>query len=257
MVKEVKDIVTVTTNRQVKKTNSNVIVTCLTGDYEKPTDGFKKENGFDYILFCDKEIETKSWECVVVEFKDGNNLSHTKKQRFVKTHLCELLGEYDLVIYVDANTIIDKKLYDYINKHKNNVVTFKKHARNCVYKEIEACRKIGKENNEVLDIVKKRLEEEKYPKNNGLFENNIIVLKPNDENVNRLMRLWWNEIYYYSKRDQLSLNYVIWKNKLNKLISSAITRDFPPKKHTEEETIKPLNVPIKNKKNVINPLSSW
>lgn len=234
MVKELYDIITITADRKVEKENNKAIVTCLIGDYEKPTDGFKKEKGFDYILYCDREIETKSWECVVVKFKDGNGLSNTKRQRFVKTHLCELLSEYDLVTYIDANTTIDKKLYDYINKHKNNAVTFKKHTCNCIYKEIEACRKKEKETNEILDIIEERLKKEEYPKNNGLFENNIFILHPSNENVKKLMGLWWNEIFNYSKRDQLSLNYVIWKNHLDYFISSATTRDFPPKKHIND-----------------------
>ena len=29
------------------------------------------------------------------------------------------------------------------------------------------------------------------------------------------MKIWWNEIRNYSYRDQLSLNYVIWKKNLN------------------------------------------
>lgn len=231
MVSEINDIITVSIKDKPITKNKNVIVTSLIGDYEKPTDGFEHMPGFDYILYTDKPIRLKSWKTIIVEFNSGKELSNTKKQRFIKTHLTEILNEYDLVCYVDANTIINETLYDYINKNKGNIVTFKKHIRNCVYDEIDACIKAKKESKGICESVRKRLINENYPKNNGLFENNVIVLKPNNERLSRLMKLWWKEIYNYSKRDQLSLNYVIWKNHFEDIISVSQTSMFTPKKH--------------------------
>lgn len=234
MVSEVNDIITVHIKDKPITKNKKVIVTCLIGNYEKPTDEFEHMPGFDYILYTDKPIKLKSWKTIIVEFNSGKELSSTKKQRFIKTHLTEILNEYELVCYVDANTTINKVLYEHIDKNKGNIVTFKKHIRNCVYDEINACIKAKKESNGICELVRKRLTDENYPKNNGLFENNVIVLKPNNKRLNELMRLWWREIYNYSKRDQLSLNYVIWKNHFEDIISVSEAKCFTPKKHKKK-----------------------
>lgn len=49
-----------------------------------------------------------------------------------------------------------------------------------------------------------------YPKNNGLICDGILVRKNNDI-VNNVMNNWWSEINCGSVRDQLSFNFVSWK----------------------------------------------
>lgn len=209
-----------------------LIVTSIIGGYEKPTDGFGKNIKYDYILVSDKEINTKCWKNYVINFKTDSDLSSTKKQRYVKTHLCELFKQYELICYVDGNTTIDNNLYQYIENNKNNLVTFKKHIkRDCIYDEINVCERIRKEKKEVCEKLRERYLSEGYPKHNGLFENNVIVIRPKNEDVRNLFKLWWREIYYNSQRDQLSLNYVIWKNHLDNIISVSDTKIFKPKKH--------------------------
>ena len=56
---------------------------------------------------------------------------------------------------------------------------------------------------------------EGYPKNNGLATNPIIVRNHNDSDAIAVMEDWWSEIKYNSKRDQLSFNYIVWKNQFN------------------------------------------
>jgi hypothetical protein len=57
-----------------------------------------------------------------------------------------------------------------------------------------------------------RYAEENYPQNNGLATNPILLRKHNDPKIIKTMEDWWTEIKYGSKRDQLSFNYVAWKN---------------------------------------------
>ena len=53
---------------------------------------------------------------------------------------------------------------------------------------------------------------EGYPQNNGLAFTCVVVRKHNDSDTINLMENWWTEIKYGSKRDQLSFDYVAWKN---------------------------------------------
>jgi len=43
-------------------------------------------------------------------------------------------------------------------------------------------------------------------------KNNIIFRKHNSDNIVKLMNDWWEELNTQTKRDQLSLAYVLWKN---------------------------------------------
>lgn len=212
--------------------NNIAIYTCITGGYDTPTDGFEQKEGYDYFLFSDIPIEVKSWKNMIMTFHNAESLSNVKRQRFVKTHPFVVLQDYDIVVWVDANTDISQKLYDYIEKNKDNSITFKNHPnRDCIYDEIRVCVAVRKENAIVGGCVMNKLLSEKYPHHNGLYETNIIISHPQDERVRELFVKWWNEIHTNSHRDQLSLNYVIWKNHLEDVVHAETTYDFNPKIH--------------------------
>lgn len=217
-----------------------LIYTAISGHYEIPTDGFERKDGYEYILFSDNDINVVSWKALKVDFFNAEYLSSVKKARFLKTHPHALFKEdYDAVVYVDSNTSIDEKLYKYIDENINNYITFKQHNdRNCIYDEIMACYYSHKEEPGILLKLYNRYIKEGYPLNNGLFETNVIISHYKDPVVIKLMNLWWEEIIKNSHRDQLSLNYVIWKNNFNDIVTSVKTLDFPPKRHNSIQTIK-------------------
>jgi hypothetical protein len=62
------------------------------------------------------------------------------------------------------------------------------------------------------------------------METNIIIRK-GKEFVKRLMEEWWQEIKKNSHRDQLSINYVIWKQGIKDKVHVVTTCDFPPMGH--------------------------
>lgn len=212
--------------------NRIAIYTCITGGYDIPTDGFEHKEGYDYLLFSEAPIQTKSWKNLIASFNSESNLTVVKKQRFIKTHPFDILKDYDIVVWIDGNTDVNEKLYKYVEENKDNIITFKKHPdRDCIYKEIKTVIKGRKEEREIGELVYNNLMREGYPVNNGLFETNIIILHPNNEDVKTLFNAWWREIEKFSKRDQLSLNYVIWKLHYENLVTVRETSDFKPKLH--------------------------
>lgn len=229
--------------KEEKETNDKILIyTGLIGDYDIPYDNFRHKEGYDYVLLSDVPIETKSWENRIVSFGNGENLSPIKKARYLKTHPHELFNKnYDFVVWVDANTFINDKLYKYINKYKDSVITFKEHNdRDCVYDEIMVCAAANKETPIMALKVYDKCARSGYPRKIGLFETNIIISHYTDSRVIELMDNWWNEIFHNSHRDQLSLNYVIWKNHYEDWISSAQTKDFPPRKHVTKAELEAI-----------------
>lgn len=212
---------------------SNIaIFTCITGGYEMPTDNFEKKDGYDYFLFCDSIIPVNSWKLFIPKFSDDPKLHDIKKQRMIKTHPHWILPDYDITVWIDANTNIDQKLYDYIEKYKDNIITFKKHPdRDCIYDELKEVVFWSKETQNNGQFLFNKYKKEMYPAHNGLYETNIIISHPKDINVQIIYDKWWKQIYEYSHRDQLSLNYILWKNKLDRFVTVSDTKDFPPKHH--------------------------
>jgi len=68
-----------------------------------------------------------------------------------------------------------------------------------------------------------KYKKEAFPKNFGIGENNILFRKHNSEKGVKIMNDWWDELNSQTKRDQLSLAYVLWKNgeKFNFMDESA------------------------------------
>ena len=62
-----------------------------------------------------------------------------------------------------------------------------------------------------------------FPREFGLSENNIIFRKHNIDLIIEMMNTWWYELNNETKRDQLSLGYILWKNnkQYNFMIESA------------------------------------
>lgn len=207
------------------------IFTCITGGYDTPCDDFEHVDGFDYIMFSDVPIQTNSWKNFIISF-DTDTLSQVKKQRYIKTHPHVILKDYDIAVWIDANTSVDDKLYKYIEENKNNAITFKKHPdRDCIYDEIKEVVLRGKENKKIGEFLYNRYQKEEFPNHYGLYETNIIISHPNSEGVQNLFEKWWGEIYKNSHRDQLSLNYIIWKYNLKEFISETASKHFKPKNH--------------------------
>ena len=50
-----------------------------------------------------------------------------------------------------------------------------------------------------------------FPANNGMVATGVMIRKHTIE-VKLFCRSWWNEVFEHSKRDQLSFNFVAWRD---------------------------------------------
>lgn len=192
--------------------NKNVIYTCITGKYEPLIEIPYKEEGFDYVCFTDdKEMTSETWEIRQIE-TDVKIENSRRLQRYVKINAHEFLSEYDLSIYVDGNIPIIGNINEMIEKyHETYLTTFQHPYRNCIYDEGAMC-SIGKKDNAFI-IFKQMIKyaKEEYPQDNGLVETKMIIRNHNEKECIELMEGWSNELMNNSVRDQLSFNYILWK----------------------------------------------
>ena len=134
--------------------------------------------------------------------------------RYIKLFPHLFFKDYELSIYFDGSFSLNGDLNELLLRILNPSfdLYFLQHPeRNKIFQEFSAVIISKKETREVIDIIEKRYIEENFPDKLGLTENCIIIRKHNKKNIIKLMEVWWNEIKNYSYRDQLSLNYAIWK----------------------------------------------
>lgn len=200
-----------------------VVYTALFGNYDDLIEPKEKFEGCDFICFTDqKHLTSDIWEIRLIEESDLPPNMMNRKYKILP-HL--FLSEYEWSLYVDANIAILGNSMDLANKYLSmyDMAVPKHFARDCVYDEAKECVILGKTKYEETKKQMNTYEKEGFPKNFGLGENNMLFRKHNSEKVLKLMNEWWEELNTQTKRDQLSLAYVLWKNgeKFNFMDESA------------------------------------
>lgn len=169
---------------------------------------------FDFICFSN--ISGRShvgiWEIRKLDFHDDDN---TRIARYVKLHPHVLLKDYDFTIWIDSNIeVIGTTLYERGLElvYKDVLISSLKHPFwNCAYKDGYNCVLNSKDR---FTLIRKHLDflkSEGYPQNNGLFETQILFRRNSSDVVQAINEDWWRIMCKYSKRDQLSINYLLHK----------------------------------------------
>lgn len=200
------------------KNPKRIIYTCIVGNYDiAPILQKYLDKDAKYICFTDnlgliKHRKIGEWEIRPLEF---NKLCDTKNARWHKTHPHILFPDFEESIWIDANIeILSNKMIEYYKNSNTKILVPIHHCRNCIYKEIDAVEAFKRESEENIAHTKQMLIKNNMPEHYGLNETNIIYRKHNDTQIIKLMEEWWEIIENYSKRDQLSFSYILWKNNI-------------------------------------------
>ena len=217
------------------KKMKKVIYTANLGKYDT-IKNIPKQEGWDYINIIDWEITEKekkntNWTFMMIpDFIKYMNASINKKQRFIKLHPHLFFKNYEISLYIDSIYILFGNIDNLIIRllpPDINIVMNEHRTRNKVSEEIKSVLYFKKDKIEVIQKIKKRYKEEKFPDNLGLIEASFILRRHNEKDCINIMEKWWNEIKMYSHRDQLSICYVLWKeNKKIKLIDKNFLFNF-------------------------------
>ena len=182
------------------------------------------------------------WKC----FSEENSLSlytdNTRNAKKFKVLPHRYLKEYEYSIFIDGNMYVVGNVDELIEKYlSDSNVAFFDHSqnqmdpRNCIYDEYNAIIHLGnndpnknyKDDPNIMNEQINRYYKEGYPAHNGLITGMVILRRHNEKDCIKVMEDWWTEIKYGSKRDQLSFNYVAWKNKLKFSYMDGDSRNNP------------------------------
>lgn len=198
-------------NNQPKKC---VIYTAMVGGYDEIMQPKVVDDRFDYILFSNdiKEERVGVWQVRPIEYTNSDN---TRICRYVKTHPEELLPGYEFSIWMDSNIrIMTSYVYERALELYTQGVLIASMChpeRDCIYDEAFEVMYLRYEREKLVVDWCHKLRKENYPRHNGLYESGVMFRKHNVSLITETNVMWWDCIEKYSKRDQLSFNYVLWK----------------------------------------------
>lgn len=204
-------------NNQIYLNNNRdrVVYTCVTGKYDNLIQHTYVNPNYDYICFTDntdllKQGKVGIWNIFPLQY---DYLDNVKNARWHKTHPHLFFSRYTESIWVDSNiNIITDRVFQYHTYFMMIPIHF---CRDCIYSECLAvyeCKKDSIENAMRMAIF---LFKKGMPTHYGLNETNLIIRNHNNKSVIKLMNKWWQLIKSLSRRDQLSLSYVLWKNNVS------------------------------------------
>lgn len=243
-----------------------VIYTCISGDYDFLYDHKHTNPDWNYICFSNTvkpSLKNKSWKILPLKYEE---LDQTRNSRWHKINAHKLFTGYEKSVWIDANIdVTSKAFFDEVNQITQGLQTFaimNHPARDCIYQEIEACKQLKLDDDSIMDRQIEIYKNENYPNNNGLYASSIIYRNHLDNKLDPIMEEWWSWVSQYSKRDQLSLPYVLHKNGVKPALFSFIYTHGPsgplyfyPHISNSRERIRQLYGTIHELETTVNELS--
>lgn len=199
--------------KKKKRKNRIAVYTALSGGYDSAVIHEVLDPDIDYIMFTDSHINDRGFW--MVKPMDWFHPEPVRMARRIKTNPHIYLKDYDWAIWIDANVIIRgdvKKFLEGVKKEGAAPIAGIPHPqRRCAYLEAKAVVAGGRDKSGRADKQMRAYDEDGFPTNAGLIETNLMAINLRNPQTPRVMSEWWSQIVQHSHRDQLSLNYALWK----------------------------------------------
>jgi hypothetical protein len=187
------------------------IYTALFGDIDVLPPILTTTKNCTFICFTDTPGDVEGWEYRALSPQLGHpNLD----AKLFKVLPDEFLSEFEYTMFIDANTLILGRIDEFISKYllSRPFVMFRHPERSDVFTEGLAI--IESERHSPPRILAQiaAYRAEGLPHESGLVEASFIWRRTGDFVLEELMEAWWQHILNYSRRDQLSLGFLMWKH---------------------------------------------
>lgn len=198
------------------KSSRIVVYTAITNNYETLRNPDVVASSVRYVCYTDQPAWHRLINDTVWELKKipSSSLDPTRKARQIKLLPHTFLEDFDcdLSIWIDGNINIIGDVVRLAESLSNSsFVGFEHPFRTCIYQEAATCIEDKKDDPQKILQQVAKYKSEGFPENLGLTETNVLIRRHRDSSVVKLMEMWWHEVLEYSKRDQLSLYYCLWK----------------------------------------------
>jgi Protein of unknown function (DUF616) len=190
-----------------------VVYTCLFGFSERFNDfEYDRAGNVDFICFTDdSEFKSAFW---TGRYVAPGMLDPARASKRIKALPHRFLPDYDWSLYIDNIVKLKtspKRIFDeFLADVPSPLALFRHPARDCVYAEAEEV--IGRNLDDPSRVRAQMLfyRHLGYPAKNGLATASFLLRRHQDPRLSLVMEGWHMQVLCHSKRDQLSLNPVMW-----------------------------------------------
>lgn len=195
------------------------IYTCIFGNCDSLREPIIVPDNCDYFVITDsKEDFPDVWIKLDIKIYDDEikELSNQDKNRYFKMHPERLFKDYKYSVYMDGCCQVMGDLTALINRiGKYGLAVHLHSSRDCVYEEAKIILALGKDCKDNIKKLLKYLNTLNYPEHYGLLECGVIAREHHNPICKKIMEMWWNDYCKMSKRDQLSLPPILFKNNIS------------------------------------------
>lgn len=164
--------------------------------------------GFERICFTDDTpVEQNGWE--IVRFS-SHYLDPARGSRRPKLLPHLYLQDFEWSLYIDNTVRLTIDPTEILSSHSNRAKywCFRHPFRDCAYDEAEEIIRLGYDDERRVREQMDYYKELGYPKKAGLCANTMLLREHNDPELIQLGEIWFEHVLRFSKRDQLSFNFV-------------------------------------------------
>jgi hypothetical protein len=189
----------------------------------------------DYICFTDDaELRSDVWKFILVEDRSTDPARLSKRYKH-QPHL--FLPQYESSLYIDNTIKLKVKpstIFDQFETHEMTML--RHHKRDCIYDEAAQVIRARYDDPDIIQRQMEAYRELGYPEHNGLHAAGFMLRRHDSAAVQEACALWNTQIMKYSKRDQLSWNFCVWKlgfsfTSINENLLSNSMFDWPVLKY--------------------------
>jgi hypothetical protein len=185
------------------------IVTAIVGGYDALTLPSPLNAAYDYIVFSDGPVpDTGIYDIRPIQYR---NADPTRVARWVKTHAHELLADYDVVVWVDANIAIVDDIGPMLEAFLASgapVGAVPHPYRKNAYEEFDACIELLRDDVEVIEEQRRVYVDSGFD-GEAIFETGLLTMSLHHEALTPFLQSWWAQIERFSRRDQLSVGWAL------------------------------------------------
>lgn len=197
--------------------DSAFVYTCVTGGYDRTRHLGVSERGMPFLYFTDRPRSAPSgWEPAELmsppRLISGHDINRYHK---IFPHRIAKYRRYS--IYIDGSISYDGdfgSLLERFRKAGVALAAFRHPAGRSLEEEFEACLQKGKFDAHDLRLHDRQRSEyraEGLRLDRPITANYLLVRDHDHPLLKDAMSLWWSQLFEYTKRDQLSLGYALWR----------------------------------------------
>lgn len=186
------------------------VYTAIIGGYDYLHEIIKPDKSVKYVCFTDDPLlRSDTWEVRYIHREFDDPILESRKYKM----LPHLFIDTEFSLYIDANIQLNKSPLEYMRKYfkRGDMLLLPHQDRDCIYREMAVCILGNKDLPQRLIKQVNVYSKDGCPEHSGLFWGGMIGRRHYAKKIVEFDETWWDHFQKYSRRDQISLGYLIWK----------------------------------------------